>query len=292
MDYLRVDEAYVASHIRPRRLWARKGEHGRVLVVGGSRLYHGAPILAALAAYRTGADLVYLAIPRIHEMPARATSPSLIVLPLPDVKLTTGSAKRLLKWMPEVHAALLGPGLGQQPLEGLKLLVRELCYRGLKLVLDGDALRREVVEIARGKQVVLTPHAGEFLRIGGANLTEEVAQRAAAVRQLASELSVTILLKGAIDVISDGTSVMIDEHGTPALTVGGVGDITAGICAALLAMGLEPLAAAAVAAYTIGRCGEAAYQRLGFHLLPTDLLEEIPRQLKPFDRIGMEAQAP
>lgn len=285
MELPAVDEAYVAHHIRPRRLWARKGEHGRVLVVGGSRIFHGAPILAALAAYRTGADLVYLAIPRLHEAAARATSPSLIVYPLPDVKLTPGAAKRVLKWLPAVHAAVLGPGLGEQPLEGLMLLVKELSSRGVKLVLDGDALRREVVELVRGRPAVLTPHAGEFMRISGRSPPEDLEERAAMVQELAAELAVTILLKGAIDVISDGRVTMADHHGTPALTVGGVGDVTAGICAAFLASGLEPLPAAALAAYTVGRCGQACFERLGFHLLPTDLIEEIPRQLKGFDRL-------
>jgi ADP-dependent NAD(P)H-hydrate dehydratase len=281
---IEIDEAYVASRIPPRRLWARKGDHGRVLVVGGSRLFHGAPVLSSLAAYRAGSDLVYTAVPRRLELAVRAASPSLIVIPLPDLKLTEGSAKRLLKWMPEVSAALVGPGLGADASRGCTYLVRELCAKGIPLVLDGDALRKEVVSEARGAAIVLTPHPGEFKRITGVPPGDEVGQRLELVREWADRLGVTVLLKGHVDVISDGKRVAVDRHGSPALTVGGTGDVLAGVVVSMLGRGLGSFDAACVGAYVIGRCGEILSAKLGFHIVPTDLVAAIPEVLRAFDK--------
>jgi ADP-dependent NAD(P)H-hydrate dehydratase len=281
---MEIDEAFVASRIPPRRLWARKGDHGRVLVVGGSRLFHGAPVLSSLAAYRAGSDLVYTAVPRRLETAVRAASPSLIVIPLPDLKLTEGSAKRLIKWMPEINAALVGPGLGADASKGCVYLVRELCAKGIPLVLDGDALRREVVSVARGKAIVLTPHAGEFKRITGVLVGDDVVERIKLVREWAERLGVTVLLKGHVDVISDGARVAVDRHGSPALTVGGTGDVLAGVVLSMLGRGLEGFDAACVGAYVIGRCGEILSAKLGFHIVPTDLVAAIPEVLRAFDR--------
>src|SRR5271157_5824953 len=119
----------LAPLFMPRKSTSRKGENGRVLVVGGSWLYHGAPIHAAEGATRAGVDLVYLAVPRVIADPVRAYSADFIVFPLADQKLTTGAVRRLLKWIPEIDSAVIGPGLGWQPSDGVKLLCSELVSR-------------------------------------------------------------------------------------------------------------------------------------------------------------------
>ncbi|MCS7117842.1 MAG: NAD(P)H-hydrate dehydratase [Thaumarchaeota archaeon] len=279
-----VDESYLASVIPPRRRGSRKGENGVVLCVGGSRLYHGAPILMALAAYRAGVDLVYLAIPRVHEVAARSASPSLIVIPMADSKLTKRVADQVLKWLPGLPGSTaIGPGLSIAKTTALQYLVGQLITTGASVVLDAGALIPEVLETVSGKKVVLTPHAGEFKRLFGRGPGSSVEERAKAALEEASRYDVTVLLKGPVDVITDGDELLLNRRGSPNMTVGGTGDVLTGIVAGLLAKGVGALEAAAAAAYVNGLCGEMAERELGHHLLPSDLLPLIPKALMKFE---------
>jgi NAD(P)H-hydrate epimerase len=268
----------------PRRSTSRKGENGKVLVVGGSWLYHGAPIHAAEGATRAGVDLVYLAVPRVIADPVRAYSADFIVFPLADQKLTTGAVRRLLKWLPEIDAAVIGPGLGWQPYDGVKLLCSELVSKRVKLTLDADALRRDVVSACKGGEVVLTPHSGEFHRLTGEQLPSELEPRLELVRKAAAEMGVVVLAKGALDIASDGAKSFVNRTGCSAMTVGGTGDVLAGLVAGLMALKMGPLAAAAAASYANGRAGEAAKALLGNHITATDVAHLLPATLKEFDR--------
>lgn len=279
-----TSEETIWKAVKPRRVDSRKGENGIVAVVGGSRFYHGAPCLSALAAYRAGVDLVYLAVPRSISVPVRAISPSFIVLPLPDDKLTLGCVNKLLKWLPKVDAAVVGPGLGRQKTEGMERLVTELSLQGVRLVVDADALRTEVIRRLKGKPAVITPHAGEFKRIFDVELERSLESRLPVVKEMAKKSGVTILLKGPVDVISDGERVAVNHTGTSAMTVGGTGDVLSGLVAGLMARGAEPFDAASAGAYINGIAGKRVAERLGFHIVPTDVIDELPFVLKGFDR--------
>ena len=263
---------------------SHKGENGVALVVGGGWLYHGAPTLAALAASRSGVDLVLVAVPKMIAPSVRAISPNLIVLPLPDAKLTKGSARRLLKWIPKIDAAVVGPGLGTGLKDGINILASELVSRGVGIVLDADALRSEVLEHVRGRKCVLSPHLGEFKRLFGVDLEKEsVESRSKIVKRFAKKWKLTILLKGNVDIISDGNEAVLNYTGTSAMTVGGTGDVLSGLLTGMLSTGATPFRAAMAAAYVNGVCGERAAKRLGYHLTATDLIEEIPLALKKYD---------
>jgi ADP-dependent NAD(P)H-hydrate dehydratase len=277
-------EGLLTPHFPIRRRESRKGENGRVIVVGGSWLYHGAPLHAAEGAARAGVDLVYLAVPKVIVDPVRSASPDYIVYPLADAKLTTGAVRRLLKWLPEVESAVVGPGLGRQSEEGLLLLCRSLKERGVSIVLDADALKPTVVEACRGGVVVLTPHAGEYRRLTGKELPAPLDLRVAAVKEAAASLGAVVLSKGPVDVVSDGADVLINRTGCSAMTVGGTGDVLAGLVGGLLALKMKPLYAAAAAAYANGRAGERAKQELGNHITASDLVRHLPAILRVFDR--------
>jgi NAD(P)H-hydrate epimerase len=280
-----IDGTLIARLMPPRRRTSRKGENGVVLVVGGSKLYHGAPTLAALSALRSGVDLVFVAVPEPIAAPVRSISPALIVFPLPDSKLTRGAADRLLKWLPRVDVAILGPGLGRQRTDGLRHLIQELKLRGVRLLLDADALQPEVVEVAAHHPTVITPHAGEFRRVFGVEPGPDLEARVQLVGRQAEEKGLVILLKGPVDVVSDGANVYVNRTGTPAMTVGGTGDVLSGLVGGLMAYGLPPLEAAIAGAYINGLAGERAAERLGLHLTPLDLVEAIPYVMKQFDRV-------
>jgi len=271
--------------MKPRRTHSRKGENGIVLVVGGSWLYHGAPALAAMASFRCGIDLVYVAVPEKIATAIRALSPNFIVLPLPDLKLTKGSIRRLEKIIPEVDAAVVGPGLVPKDADALTYLLKELLERDVAVVLDAAALIPDVLTVVKEKRAVLTPHAGEFKRLFGIELTKSVEERAVHVKEKASEYSLTILLKGPVDVISDGNEVVLNRTGTSAMTVGGTGDVLSGLVAGFLSKGAKPIEAAVAAARVNGLAGERATVKFGYHIVATDLLDEIPQILKAYDTV-------
>lgn len=280
-----IDEEMVYELMPARRRGSRKGDNGSVLIVGGSGIYHGAPTLSALAAYRSGVDLVYLAVPEVIATPIRAISPSLIVIPFSDMKLTMGVAQQILRNLPRVDAVAIGPGLSISDSRPLLRLCKGLIERGIKLVLDASALIPEVLTVVRGYEVVLTPHAGEFRRVFGVEVPQDVEGRAKLVSKKAREHHVTVLLKGAIDVVSDGERTYLNRRGTPAMTVGGTGDVLTGIVAALMAKGLSPIYAASIGVYLNCSAGEELAKRVGLHMLPTDLIDELTRVMMRYDKL-------
>lgn len=279
-----VDEELVRRIYPARSRTSREGENGRLLVIGGSWLHHGAPVLASLGAQRAGVDLLYLAVPKALTPAVRAISPDLIVFPLPDLKFTKGSARRLLKRMPEVDAVLIGPGLGKGSIEGAKVLLQELLDSKLRYVLDADALYPELLPFVKGRAVI-TPHIAEFKRLFGVDISDkDVEDRSKYVMEAAMREGVTILLKGPTNVISDGNEVYINATGNPGMTVGGVGHVLSGIVAAFVARGLPLLHAAILGAFFNGLAGDRAREKYGFHFTASMMVEELPHVMKPFDK--------
>ncbi len=259
--------------------------NGTACIVGGGRIYHGAPFLAAMAALRSGLDLVYLAVPAAIATPIRSMSPDLIVIPLPDSKLTRGNANRLVSWLPEVGCIGIGPGLGpQNPDEIANALVR-LSTRTKTLVVDADALRPSILKVSGTVKMVATPHAGEFERLFGVKLDVELNPRAEAIRRAAKENAMIVVVKGPTDVVSDGERVAFNTTHSPAMTVGGTGDVLTGITTALVAKGLAGFEAACCALYVNGLAGEEAAREHGLHIVASDVLGNVSRTMKQFDRI-------
>jgi len=276
----------VKNFIPPRKFASRKGDNGKVLVLGGSYFYHGAPILSSLAALRCGTDLVYTCVPKINVQATRAVSPNLIVLPLVDAKLTRGAVHKLLGVIPkELDSATIGMGLAIQDLEALKLLVTSLLNQDVRLSLDASALVSDILPLIKNKKVVVTPHAGEFKRLFGELPSDSKKERISIVEKYAKENALTILLKGPTDIISDGQKTYLNVKNTPAMTVGGTGDVLSGLVAGMLSKNRNPIEAAAAAVFINGKAGMLAQKNHGLHIVATDLLEFISDAMKPFDRI-------
>ena len=281
-----ITSSMVRKYIRPRKSNSRKGDNGKVLVVGGSYMYHGAPILSSLAALRTGCDLVYTAVPKVNVQATRAISADLIVIPLADSKLTRGSVNKLLGQIPAgIDSATIGMGLAVQDIEALKLLVKSLIERDVRLSLDASALRKEILPIIKAKNVLVTPHASEFERLFGEKIPDNKKTRISIVEKHAKKNSITILLKGMDDIITDGTKTLINSKKTPAMTVGGTGDVLSGIAASMLSQNRDVIEAAASAAFVNGQAGKTVQKNLGMHMVATDLIDVLPLISKTFDRI-------
>ena len=281
-----ITSSMVRKYIRPRKSNSRKGDNGKVLVVGGSYMYHGAPILSSLAALRTGCDLVYTAVPKVNAQATRAASADLIVIPLADSKLTRGSVNKLLGQIPAgIDSATIGMGLAVQDIEALKLLVKSLIERDVRLSLDASALRKDILPIIKAKNVLVTPHASEFERLFGEKIPDNKKTRISIVEKHAKKNSITILLKGMDDIITDGTKTLINSKKTPAMTVGGTGDVLSGIAASMLSQNRDVIEAAASAAFVNGQAGKIVQKNLGMHMVATDLIDALPLISKTFDRI-------
>tara|TARA_B110000014_G_scaffold228439_1_gene188802 strand:+ start:2507 stop:3373 length:867 start_codon:yes stop_codon:yes gene_type:complete len=270
-----------------RKKSSRKGDNGKVLVVGGSYVYHGAPVLSSLAALRTGTDLVYTAVPKNNVQSTRSISPDLIVIPLADSKLTRGSVNKLLGQIPkDLDSATIGMGLAIQDIEALKILVKSLLDRDVRLSLDASALVKSILPLIKGKNVVVTPHSGEFYRLFGEELPHEKKNYVKFIEKTAKKYSVTILLKGQIDIISDGKRTFQNlKTNSCAMTVGGTGDVLSGIISGLLARNRNSLESAAIAAYLNGLCGEHVQKEMGIHIVASDLINALPYVSKTFDKI-------
>jgi len=281
-----LQASIVRKFIPVRKANSRKGDNGTVLVVGGSYIYHGAPILSSIAALRSGVDLVYTSVPKINTQSTRAISPNLIVIPLVDQKLTRGAVKKLLGAIPRnLDSATIGMGLAIAEKSSLKILIQELLNRDVRLSLDASALVSDILPLLANKNVVVTPHSGEFKRLFGQIPPENQKQRISLVEEFAKENGITILLKGQTDVITDGKTIFLNPKKIPAMTVGGTGDVLSGLVAGILAKNRNALEAAAAATFINGMAGKLVQKKLGLHITAMDLIDVIPQVMKPFDKI-------
>ena len=282
MQVLKLDWQGVRSILPDRNPWGHKGSFGKVLLLCGSRGFTGAAYLSAMGALRVGAGLVYLGVTEsIYAIEAvKLNEP--VVFPLPEEggKLSKEAISRILERLPAMDAVLVGCGLGVS--EGTLAVVRAVLENAeCPVVLDADGINllSGHMDVLRGRQnkTILTPHDGEFLRAGGVLSEDRMASAAA----FAAEYGCILLLKGHRTCITDGVVGYWNRTGNPGMAVGGSGDVLAGILTGLLGQGIAPLEAAACAAWLHGAAGDLCARELGqYGMLPTDMLEALPRLLK------------
>jgi hydroxyethylthiazole kinase-like uncharacterized protein yjeF len=265
---------------KPRRPETHKGNFGRLLVIGGSNIFSGAPALAAMAALRTGVDIVTVAAPEKTATAISSMSPALITIKLKGKHLNPINLSALKEQLESATAVVMGPGLGMhnETKETVKELIEQLEKKGTPLLLDADGLKafaefKQKVELP----MVLTPHAREYEILTGNRLPDDLEERAEKVQKSARKLGATILLKGPVDVISDGERIKFNFTGNPGMTVGGTGDVLSGVVGGLLAMETGSFRAAAAGAFINGAAGDFVAAEKGYHMIPTDLLEYIPK---------------
>lgn len=255
---------------------AHKGDFGKLLLLCGSRGFTGAAYLAAMGALRCGAGLVYLGVPEsIYAIEAgKLNEPVVFPLPEEDGMLSEGAIPEILKRLPQMDAVLIGCGLGQSA-GTMAVLEAVLKNAPCPVVADADGINllSRHKDLLRGRTTILTPHAGEFARLGGAGREEAAG--------FAREFGCILLLKGHRTWITDGKTAYENTTGNPGMAVGGSGDLLSGMITALLGQGLAPLEAAACGAWLHGAAGDLCARELGqYAMLPTDMLEALPRLLK------------
>ncbi len=280
----RTDARLVRMVLPVRKRDTHKGDYGKALLLCGSVGLTGAAMLAARAALRTGAGLVYLGVPETVYPIIASRAGSEIVCPLPcdeAGRLCLASFDEIGCRLAGTDAVLFGPGLGRS--DELTALTRKLLQTcRVPLVLDADGINAVAghIDVLRESAcpVIVTPHDGEFARMGG---NPRANDRVREAMRMAVRTQAVVLLKGYRTIITDGKNVYRNTTGNPGMATGGSGDVLAGVIVSLLAQHVMPLEAAAAAAWLHGSAGDVCAGRLGeCGLLPEDVIEALPRLLK------------
>ncbi len=245
-----------------------KGENGKLLIVGGSEEYVGCLALAGLAALRTGIDLVFIAAPENVAWAINSYSPDLITIKLEGNELNPKHYREIRPWLDRSDAILIGTGAGES--QETKKLLSRLASEGKPKVIDADGLK--AINIEDVKNAILTPHSKEFEILTGERATRESLLSCSRPDRI-------IVLKGAVDLISDGRNIYENKTGNSGMTVGGTGDTLAGIISGLLAQETGLLESAILGTRINGLAGDLAFEKFGYSLIASDLINEIPRAI-------------
>lgn len=261
---------------------SHKGQNGSLLIVSGGP-FTGAPALVAMGALGMGADLVHIATPALAAQVVAGYSPNFIVHPLVGHRLLREDVEIIVELSAKADALAIGPGLGDSPgtLESIRAILKAVDK---PTVFDADAIRavgQDTTVLAK-RRAVATPHAREFVALTGKMLPDSIEERAKMVQEAARSLGITILLKGHVDIVSDGTRTKLNYTGNPGMTVGGTGDVLCGAVGGLLCKGVEPYDAARLGAFSNGYAGDLAFKVKSYGLTATDVADNLGRVLAEF----------
>ena len=248
---------------------SHKGDHGRIMIIGGSEMFYGAPILASLGAEAAGADLVFPYLPPQHIDAAKGYSLNFILSAFKKPHLTPADVKSILRMSEKMQVVVIGPGLGthNETKVAVKTILNELK---VPTVIDASAL---TYSNNLPKVCIMTPHRGEFKELTGKEATADNIQKAA------NDLGIVLLCKGPQDIVAHQEKVAMNKTGNPLMTVGGSGDVLSGLIAGLLAQGVPAFEAALQGARLLGMAGDRLAELQG-SLRAMDLVYQIPNLVK------------
>ncbi|MCD6398634.1 MAG: NAD(P)H-hydrate dehydratase [Candidatus Aenigmarchaeota archaeon] len=263
-----------------KRIYSKRGKNshkfnfGHLLVIGGSKKYSGSPAFASLAAYRTGVDLVTTMAPRRAADIIATFSPDLITVPLKGDYFEEKHIKEVEK-IKNFSAVVIGGGLERKK-ETFRAVNKFLKKLNKPCVIDADAIHAisKNKKIIKNKLFVLTPHLHEFKVLTGTDVKGlDLNEKKKIVERSANKIGCIILLKGNPDIISDGHLTKINKTGNPYMTVGGTGDVLAGVIGSLLSQGATPFDAAMTGAYMTGKVGDLVAKTKKESMTASDLID-------------------
>lgn len=270
---------------------SRKYDFGSLLVIGGSEYYSGAPALSAFAAFSAGVDMVRVAAPKRAGDIIAAFSPILATTSLEGERFNKAHLSVLEEAVDSMKtvacgkcAVVIGGGIGRSQ-ETIDAVREFILAVDIPMVIDADAVRALAVgpEAFAGKSLLLTPHIREFEALTGNNIDGKTDdQKIEIVANQAKSLGMTIVLKGKVDIISDGNTTVASKTGNALMTKGGMGDTLAGIAGALLARGASLFDAGCAATYINGAAGELAGAMRGESVTAMDLIDQIQNVLPKY----------
>ncbi len=268
-----VNEKILKNLYVRRENWTHKGQYGKVLIVGGSREFTGSTALVALAALRTGADVTKIIAPKRAADTAASFSPELIAIPIDRDYLDGDDYERVRAESEWASVVCVGNGLGVG--EGQRRLVNDMADKINKtLIIDADGLK----VLSRNKlrqNILLTPNSNEFRILFGEMPPTDLEKRMKVVQEKAKEFGTNILLKGHVDIISDGETILLNKTNSVYMTKGGTGDVLTGVCAGILGQRGDILHSAAAAAFINGYTGRREAKTKRESLSPMDIVNGI-----------------
>jgi NAD(P)H-hydrate epimerase len=274
-----VTKAFLKNIYPHRGAWSRKGNYGKLLVIGGSRIYTGSPAFNVLAAIKSGADLVTLFSVRRSADIVATFSPDIITYPVRGDYLNPWHLREAFELEKAADAVVIGGGIGRSG-ETSSFVMKFLERTKKPCVVDADAIHIISRRIIVKPNFILTPHSYEFFLLTGEQPPHNIPKRKEMVKKYAKRIGCTILLKGNTDIISDGKQMALSNTGNPFMTKGGTGDTLAGIAGALLARSSTPFEAAAAAAWINGSAGDLAAKEYGESLMAENIIDNIHKVLR------------
>ncbi len=283
----------VKSITRPKFMGSNKYTNGSVLILGGSKEYHGAPILssfaanATMAALRSNSGYVHTIVPDGIADGVSRMSTSMVVRSLPGDVIDADAIKAIDMLRHNVLA--LGPGLSQKAIsnKGAASLLSMEKEKGNIVVIDASAIRSiALYKSYIGRNSIITPHEGEFKTLTGIDLTKASMNRKLhSAIEFADTYGCTLVLKGNETIITNGKTLKINKSSTPALATMGTGDVLTGMIASYAGMSMKPFESAVAAVYMHSKIGDMLFEKKGLHITAQDVIDMIPEQLKGFDSI-------
>jgi len=276
-----VGRGDLISSLKTRRIDNHKGQFGRVLVVGGSKNYSGAPAYTSLTGINFGCDLVITYVPEIVGDVLRSFSPNMIVRTNPGNWLTIDALEEISFLIDWANAIVIGPGLGTEKKteELLVKLLEQIKENKKAVVLDADALKlvKNHMDLIKNQNIILTPHEGELKIMMDIDLPEynKIEERGNIIFDIAKKMNVTVLVKGPYDYISNGKLLKINRTGCPEMSIGGTGDVLAGLCACFLTIENTAFQSACSAAFLNGYIGEFCKSKIGPRFTAIDMIANI-----------------
>lgn len=265
---------------------SHKGMNGRILIVGGSIDYYGAPLLCGYGALFGGADLAYIFVPECNFEVSRTHYPDFIVKKFPGEYLDMKGVTPILEYAKKCDVLLMGPGIGdrEETSEAMKNII-ENCP--IPMVLDSSAIQvlQKIKNFPLQQKVVITPHHNEFEHLTGKDVkvSGSISGKVVLARTVATDLKINILLKGPQSIsASEVGETSMNSTGNAGMTVGGSGDVLSGYIAALLGQGANPYDACRIGSHVFGKAGDSLFKQKGYCFTASDLAFELPFVIRQF----------
>ncbi len=287
MTRITISDNDLRKAARKRSLNSNKYSNGRILVIGGSSFYYGAPVLAldsayqSLAALRAGAGYVKAFVPEKILQTARSLSPNTIIGELGKDRIIFNDTIKVE--IEKADVLVIGMGIGPNSAAPARRIIEHALRHSKKVIADADAIGivRDIKIHGQGN-VLITPHEGEFAGFAGTKPPDGLGSRVDAVRLAAKKHNLAIVLKGHNTIVTDGKMVRINTAKSAALATMGTGDVLSGIIAGYAAIGNDLFSSAVAAVYLHSRIGDILYKEKGNHIIATDLIERIPQFLRKY----------
>lgn len=296
MDYpkslskLLITERDLRSASRKRHDFSNKYSNGKVLIIGGSSFYYGAPVLTldsaynSLAALRVGAGYVKAFVPSAILQTARTLSPNTIIQELGKDRIIFNNT--IKDEIEKADVIIIGMGLGPKSKPTAKKIIEYALSKSKKIIADADAIDAvKDLKITERGSVIITPHEGEFYRFSAVKPSNDLISRVKVTADIAKKHNLIAVLKGHNTIITDGSQTKINRAKSAALATMGTGDVLSGIIGGYAAIGNGLFESAVAGVYLHSVLGEILYKEKGNHIIATDIIERISGTLKKFDKV-------